>query len=262
MYRLTLGSRRLFVQPNQPILLKGMKTVLLDQLKNVNFVEAAKMISLSFGKSAGAAGDTWYAPFVTILSNGRAIPESVTTFEKAITRGEMAEMVYRLKANVTNKDSLTFASNQLTKAAPAPVPSTPLPPATEAPTETVETETNQTTELLPETNPEAELLASAGAEYKDLNPVDWEADLGNKMIALFFHASWCPSCVKLDKEITSRLSELPDNSVVFKVDYDKEKALRQQFGVTSQHTAVFVNTDKQASLRKAGFSFKDLMDNL
>ncbi len=56
---------------------------------------------------------------------------------------------------------------------------------------------------------------------------------------LFFHASWCPQCRALDESI--RTSTLPDDTVIVKVDYDSNQALRQKYGVTIQTTVVKIN---------------------
>jgi hypothetical protein len=74
---------------------------------NINFVEAAKIIANGF-KYQTSTDQPWYKPFVIALQDKNAIPTSIISFEKSITRGEMAEMIYRLKANITNKESLTY----------------------------------------------------------------------------------------------------------------------------------------------------------
>ena len=68
-----------------------------------------------------------------------------------------------------------------------------------------------------------------------------------KKVALFFHAPRCPSCRSLEKEINAGLSSLPENTVLFKVDYDSSKDLKTQYGVRSQTTIVGLNQD--ASLK-------------
>lgn len=64
-----------------------------------------------------------------------------------------------------------------------------------------------------------------------------------KKVALFFHASRCPSCRSLDKDITASTDELPKNAVVFKVDYDTSSDLKKKYGVVTQHTIVTIDTD-------------------
>lgn len=81
---------------------------------NINFVEAAKIISIvSLGFSPvpqePLEGQPWYRNFVEGLAYYNAIPTSIHTLDQNITRGEMAEILYRLKANITTKTSRTYA---------------------------------------------------------------------------------------------------------------------------------------------------------
>lgn len=75
----------------------------------VTFVEAAKIITKGFGMDS-ATTNLWYEGYVRSLESKSAIPVSVTSFEKQLTRGEMAEIIYRLKANITNKPTQAFAT--------------------------------------------------------------------------------------------------------------------------------------------------------
>ena len=77
--------------------------------KNVSFVEAAKIIVLSFGNQV-QRDELWYKPFVENLGSQGAIPTSVDLFAKEITRGEMVEMIYRLRAKEKSKASLGYES--------------------------------------------------------------------------------------------------------------------------------------------------------
>lgn len=227
--------------------IKGYDDGTFRPAQNVKFAEAAKMITLSFGNQVEANTEVWFAPYMEILSQKKAIPTSIGSFEKNITRGEMAEMVYRLRAEVENKDSQRYEDNQLKGQSSASV-------NTEA---TVEAESDQV-----DLGIEAAVKTGTDARYISLDQKEWDNALGKKMIALFFHADWCPTCRTADAEISERVSELPNDSIVFKVDYDTATNLRQEFGVTQQHTVVFINTDQKATLRKSGFSFQDLVDNL
>lgn len=58
---------------------------------------------------------------------------------------------------------------------------------------------------------------------------------------LFFHAPWCPQCRALDESINQ--AQLPDGLTIFKVDYDSNQALRQQYGVTIQTTLVRLDSE-------------------
>ena len=62
-------------------------------------------------------------------------------------------------------------------------------------------------------------------------------------ILLTFSASWCPSCRTLDANINENLSAIPEGTEIYKVDYDSNVALRQEYGVTMQHTHVLVDND-------------------
>lgn len=72
----------------------------------VSFVEAAKIIGNVFSFSVTEKqGESWYEPYVRKLSDRNAIPTSIGSLSETITRGEMAEMIYRLKTNLTTKQS-------------------------------------------------------------------------------------------------------------------------------------------------------------
>ena len=63
---------------------------------------------------------------------------------------------------------------------------------------------------------------------------------------LYFHADWCPICNKLEKDITVNISLIPDNTTIFKVDYDKHQDLKKRYLVTQQTTIVAVDEQGQA----------------
>lgn len=60
---------------------------------------------------------------------------------------------------------------------------------------------------------------------------------------LFFHAGWCPTCRTADADITAGAATIPAGVTILKTDYDKEVALKQKYGVTSQHTFVEVDAN-------------------
>lgn len=78
--------------------------------RTINFVEGAKIISNVFSMQLEAyqAGEFWYRPYVQSLSNSHAIPVSVKRFNQILTRGEMAEIVYRLKMDATEQSYMAF----------------------------------------------------------------------------------------------------------------------------------------------------------
>lgn len=81
---------------------------------SINFAEAAKILSNAYGLLASTTipacdGDCpWYRDFVISLETRAAIPTSITSFDQKITRGQMAEMIYRLKTEDRTKQSKTY----------------------------------------------------------------------------------------------------------------------------------------------------------
>ena len=77
--------------------------------KPINFVEAAKILALQFNVQGAALDDSvWYRPYVMGLEKKRAIPTSIAFFDQKLTRGEMAEMIFRLKTGNVDKPSLSY----------------------------------------------------------------------------------------------------------------------------------------------------------
>lgn len=66
---------------------------------------------------------------------------------------------------------------------------------------------------------------------------------GTENVALFFHAPRCPTCTALNNDIESNEDTIPADTAILKVDYDAETALKQKYGVTSQHTIVYVDAE-------------------
>lgn len=75
--------------------------------QNISFVEAAKIIVISFGYPINV-DDIWYKPYVLKLEEFKSIPVSIESFTYNITRAEMAEMIYRLMEKIVDKESQTY----------------------------------------------------------------------------------------------------------------------------------------------------------
>ncbi len=67
-----------------------------------------------------------------------------------------------------------------------------------------------------------------------------------KRVALFFHATRCPTCRALAKDIQDHIADIDDNTLIYQVDYDTEVALKKKYGVTSQHTIVYLDENMEA----------------
>jgi len=80
---------------------------------SINFVEAAKIIANAnaFNDSSAFDGletNTWYEQYVRYLANKEAIPVSINSFDNIITRGDMAEIIYRLSPESPKRKSRSF----------------------------------------------------------------------------------------------------------------------------------------------------------
>lgn len=60
---------------------------------------------------------------------------------------------------------------------------------------------------------------------------------------LFFYASWCPDCQETETSLNT--DGAPEGLTVVQVDFDSQTDLRQEYGVTVQHT--FVHVDDQGA---------------
>lgn len=91
----------------------------------------------------------------------------------------------------------------------------------------------------------------AGA-IQDYTPAAYAQALEDgKTVVLDFHASWCPTCAANAPGIRAAFESTNNIDVVgFIADYDKETALENQFGVSTQSTLVKVRGSDPKSARK------------
>ncbi len=76
---------------------------------DINFAEASKIVAESFRLNADSSdSENWYEQFVVALELLSAIPTSIESFDKLVTRGEMAEIVWRIKAEKQTKSSYSY----------------------------------------------------------------------------------------------------------------------------------------------------------
>lgn len=83
-------------------------------------------------------------------------------------------------------------------------------------------------------------MMSSGGKVTFTSLEDAQALAAAGPAVLFFHAGWCPTCRAAMRQIDERLAELGNISVVV-VDYDSNRKLRRQYGVTYQHTYVQID---------------------
>ncbi len=101
-------------------------------------------------------------------------------------------------------------------------------------------------------------VSAFAGEIKPYNEAAFkEATAAGKTILLDFHADWCPVCRKQGPLLKSLVQEDKLKDVAaFKVNYDNEKALKQQFKVTSQSTLIVLKGETVVS-RATGMTDKE-----
>ena len=110
-------------------------------------------------------------------------------------------------------------------------------PAAETSTEARETNEAELTSLELETAPAAARASGLYTDYSEAHV----ARASEGSVVLFFSAAWCPSCRALDRDITANQEAIPADVTILQVDFDSSVALRQKYGVTTQHTMVQVD---------------------
>ena len=85
-------------------LIKGYQDGTFKPEQNISFVEAAKIIAQAEDKNI-QPGKVWYENYVKKLESGNAIPSEIETLEHPISRGQMSEIMYRIKGKINYKSS-------------------------------------------------------------------------------------------------------------------------------------------------------------
>lgn len=71
----------------------------------INFAEASKIMALAFGQEIETSSPDWYEPYARALEVSKAIPLSIEKLDQDMSRGEMAEMMWRLTEGLTDQPS-------------------------------------------------------------------------------------------------------------------------------------------------------------
>ena len=91
--------------------------------------------------------------------------------------------------------------------------------------------------------PGSDGTSSAGT-YVDYADFDADRDAyTDGTVVLFFHAGWCPTCKKAERNLTGDPASIPAGLTIVEVDFDVATELRQEYGVTQQHTFVSLGPD-------------------
>lgn len=103
-------------------------------------------------------------------------------------------------------------------------------------------------------------IVKSKSRYLDYTPQLFVESVDKKRV-YFFHASWCPTCKTANEEFINNPDSIPNDVVVFKTDYDTEKELKQKYGITYQHTFVFVDAHGQEIKKWNGGGITELIAN-
>jgi hypothetical protein len=91
---------------------------------------------------------------------------------------------------------------------------------------------------------------------------EYEADpaaYANTDVVLFFHADWCPKCRKAEAQFESE--GVPAGLTIVKASFDNDTDLKKRYGVTVQHTYVYVDAaGQQLDKWTGGYDWNDLAE--
>ena len=66
-------------------------------------------------------------------------------------------------------------------------------------------------------------------------------------VVLFFHSEACSSCKATEKDLSERISDIPEDLTILQLDFNSETPedieLRKKYGVTTYHTFVQVDAN-------------------
>ncbi len=90
----------------------------------------------------------------------------------------------------------------------------------------------------------------------------------DKRRVLFFYASWCPTCRPADAEFSEKVSQIPEDVQLIRVNYndpdtdEDEKALAEKYGITYQHTYVQIDSLGKQVAKWNGGALNELLANI
>jgi len=95
----------------------------------------------------------------------------------------------------------------------------------------------------------SEFINASKAQYLDLDWNTFNEIIGKKAIVLFFHVDWYPACTTIHENISTGIHDFPENTKIFKTNFDTEKDLRKKFDIDVQCTVVVVDKNGAVSDR-------------
>jgi len=74
----------------------------------IKITEASKIIVNTLQLNPTENNEEWYSKFLEVLTNQNYLPTSISHVTNKVKRGEMAEMIWRIKEKITDKESPTL----------------------------------------------------------------------------------------------------------------------------------------------------------
>jgi eight-cysteine-cluster-containing protein len=221
----------------------------------INLAEAAKIVALTFDLTVPAVigNAPWYEPYLGALRQVGALPLPEPDAGSLLTRGQMAEIIYRVKTG----ESPPSASDCVVGGCSGQLCIEEGDPGFSTCEWRSEYACYANAVCKRQTNGDCGWTQTAALETclenppDDSDPVDGGEYLpyqegvigGGTEIVLFFWASWCPNCQVNDQRITDWEDDGLLARNVYQINYDTATALRQQFGVNSQDTFILLDAD-------------------
>jgi len=109
--------------------------------------------------------------------------------------------------------------------------------------------------IIPAATPDIFYSGGVYANYEETQiPISW-------ITVLFFHADRCPSCVRAEKNFLA--SGIPQDLNLIKVDYDDNPELKELYGIRSQTSYAYVNSDwTLIDTRVWSMTVGDILENI
>jgi thiol-disulfide isomerase/thioredoxin len=242
--------------------------------ENITLAESAKVLLEAFDIDTSAnAGTQWYEEYVATAAEMNLIANIGNDINYNITRGDMAEMIYQLAVSMySDEEENDMEMDEEMETEGDDSIDTPMEEEMGGEMETdasmgADGSTEAEGEVSGETEGDTEEDTSSSnvlfpVEYTAFSREAFNEAKGSKPVALFFHAAWCPQCVKLDGELSSELGDLPNDAVIYRVDFDSAEDLRAEYSVTSQTTVVFLDQNGNVIDRKQDPSVVEISNAL
>ncbi len=124
---------------------------------------------------------------------------------------------------------------------------------------TITDPTTPTNAMSEKSNQETSQTSSITTPYSAAKLADLK---GKEPVAIFFHATWCPVCQAMDKNLATEPEKIPNGVTILKADYDTEDSLKKEYQVVQQSTWVVLDKTGKEVARNPGFDYASVIGDL